>query len=515
MGARDVSLQELQGLLGDGFSSGSVLSGRVAQEDTTKFMLIQKPTGTKPPPPATEVIQKKGLIGASEGFDITEHLDEVMWSSDSDTEVTTSFDGGGSSKSSPKTQSQKSDVDGHLKPNQYPLSQLLASTRTVDEIAAVLGEGIDDVKKEVSGQNVSMEVDLHNVVATNIVPLKEENEVKKEVSPENLTSTDIELSHFGSKKKVPLDDGTKVVDRLLIKSTLSDEKNGQGSCSGSDLEVVEELNRSSTRNDLIDILEVLDEEETECKPDQEIAEDKKSDAEILTSMRTESLSLDFARRPTNPVPELNSAIDENLLEKGFAEQKPVVMSEKCEATGNTERTNHIELEPKPIQKKDEENGDIHTKVAISDQKIIDYLEDVVKVPPTSFSVCRVETIIDNPGEKNDESEINKASTSQEVQNEVIRDSTSTDSEDDLIPVEDSPPKYPSSSEKLEASESEAEEAGEEPERIEFAKMSDSELKGMQASLESERDQLMSEQGRQERMAQTVTDQMYADAQVCA
>jgi len=110
-------------MLGSGFSSGSVTTGKVAQEDSVHYMLIQKPKNPSPLKP-----EKNTLITASDGFDISEHLEDVQWSSDSDevTEIS----------------------DGFLKPNQYGLSQLISKDAGLMEIVNILEEGMGEDETE-------------------------------------------------------------------------------------------------------------------------------------------------------------------------------------------------------------------------------------------------------------------------------------------------------------------------------------------------------------------------------
>lgn len=86
MGGKAMSLQELEELLGEQGvikdDEGALPSKRIAQDSVTRYMLVKR-TDTDQRPAAEE---RKLKIEEEKDFDITEHLQDVDWSSESDLE---------------------------------------------------------------------------------------------------------------------------------------------------------------------------------------------------------------------------------------------------------------------------------------------------------------------------------------------------------------------------------------------------------------------------------------------
>lgn len=518
MGGKALSLQELEELLGDTGvikdDEGILPSRRIAQDSVTRYMLVKKSDDVKKPGTGVQDEKVKSEEVKKE-FDIVEHLQDVEWSSDSDGEVL--------------ELKYRNDI------NNVP-------SKDVEEILAVLEDEKEKKEKEKAEIMVIeseksekktktyLEVDLEeelNEKQANIgktvaeihvtptaLPTLSENDSPEE-SKDVLPTKNDEFVRDASKTVLPT--AEKLLALIADATVLpTSSENASLNDNEDDSRTIDSCSSLEARNSALPIVGKAAKLTVLSTLDQNLAQ--KTTKDVLSTID----ELSSAKETVLPIEDkaVTPVVDENVLSSidklpGSSETVlPIV--DKAVTSIVDETVLPIEGKIAPC--------DVTERVDDEKSTSSDSESDFVAIGDTNDEILvseevetkRLEVVIDPT--KIDKTEDLFADVFSEVpkvsEEEKIVTSPPISANEEIAKLDE---EIAALSKDLEEESEEVEE--EEKEEVEKVKevrkpMTEAELKNLQKELEDEQDELVAEQGKQERHAQSVTEQMCLDAQVC-
>ena len=436
MGGRALSLQELEELLGEQGvlkdDEGVLPSKRIAQDSVTRYMLVQRTAGEKKLPGLTEEkVEKK----EEKGFDITEHLQDVDWSSESDGEF-------GGINNVPEVN-----------------NVLVGVKKDVAEILAVLED--DEVKIEPSESKIVAENFSEIVIEERPeIETEERSKMAAEERPKMAAEEQPKMA-AEEEPKMAAEEYQKIV---AIESPKI---------------VAEELPKIVAIESPKTVPEELPKIVAIEPPKVVAIESPKVVAEELPKIvAIEPPKVVAIESPKIIESAQNEKIPSSSDSESECELVPIEDPDPINLITEIEKPLQVVIIPEKIDK-----DDLFADIFVEAPKKVDdeKLEEKVATPPP------------RPINANEEIE--------RLDQEIA--ALSKDLEDEEMEEE-------------EEEEEKEKEKVEEREKVEEIKkpMTEEELLDLKKSLEEEQGDLMAEQGKQERHAQSVTDQMCQDAQVC-